>query len=469
MKIKKRFFQNPILWAFLISFAYWIYLALTSRMEISCDAVGYEFLGKMLAEKGWADYFLGGPTREPFYPFLVSISMRIGSFFSFPYQPIQIFLQFLILFVTQLLMLRILRLLGINNWISALMIFYLGVSPAIVNSALSLFSEIATYPLILSIILLMHRSWISLSGPKRRTIIFAIASGLAFVLMTLAKGIFEAIVPVFACSFFLAALLTRNRRFILSALMFFAITLTVFYALISGYKLANKIFNGNFVITNRGAVMLYGGVARRTEPLTRERFLTALTYVPGEGVCEAIFGKEKCLFWGITKSDEFGFTKVGELTALGLRPEEVDKEIVWAAFKRILQKPGQFFLLWFMEGLKMIFWESTQIGFVSYSAGLTKLFCWMPIKNGLRFLMAMLTLAGLVYLVTFLFRERKNILKPQEDIKIMLFLIAIFIFLFTSAHALCIVVIRYAFPIVPLYLIIFAFFMQNIVSRIRQA
>ena len=434
-------------------------------MEISCDAVGYESLGRTLAEKGWANYLLNGPTREPFYPLLVSISMRIGTFFSFPYQPIQAFLQLLILFITQLLMLRILRLLEINDWISAFTILYLGVSPAIVNSALCLFSEIATYPFILAIILLMRQSWISFSGPKSRTILFAIASGLAFVLMTLTKGIFEVIVPVFAGLFFLSTLLIRNRRFILNALMFFVIALTVFYALISGYKLANKIFNGNFVITNRGAVMFYGGTARRAEPLTCERFLTSLAFVPGEGVCEAIFGKEKCFFWSSAKSDEFGYAKVGELTAMGLRPEEVDKQIAWAAFKKILRNPVQSFLLWFMEGLKMIFWESTQVGFVSYSAGLTKLFCWPPLKNGLRLLMAILTFVGLVYLVSFLLRVRKSIFDPKENIKILLFLIAIFIFLFTGAHALCIILIRYAFPMVPLYLIISAFVMQKRIFR----
>jgi hypothetical protein len=209
--------------------------------------------------------------------------------------------------------------------------------------------------------------------------------------------------------------------------------------------------------------MLYGGIARRVEPLTRERFLVALSYIPGEGICEGIFGKEKCSFWSIAKSDEFGYKKVYELTARGLRPEEVDKEVAWAALKKITQNPSQFFLLWFMEGLKIFFWESTQIGFVSYPAGLTKLFCWPPIKNGLRLLMAILTFLAFVYLVTFLLRERKNIFKPQQNIKVMLFLIAIFIFIFTSAHALCNIIIRYAFPIVPLYLIISAFVIQKIV------
>lgn len=465
MKINKQSFKNPVFWAFFLSLAYWLSLVLTSHMEISCDAVGYESLGKTLAGKGWLDYFLNGPAREPLYPLIVSISMRIAAFFSFPYQSIQTFFQLCILFIAQLLMLRILRLLRMNNWISAFTVFYLGVSPVIVNSALSLFSEIATYPLILAIILFMFKTWVSLSGPKSRIIIFSIASGLLLVLITLTKGIFEVIVPVFIGLFFLSALFTHNRRLILNALMSVAFVLVVFYSLITGYKLTNKVFNGNFVITNRGSVMFYGGVARRAEPLTGKRFFSCLAYLPGEGVCEAIFGKEECSFWSNPKSDEFGFKKVGELTAKGLRPEEIDREITRAALGKVLQNPAQSFLLWFMEGLKMAFWESTQVGFVAYPAGLSALFSWPPIKNGLRLLMACWTFAALIYLVNYLLRLNRSVFEPQENTGILLFFITIFIFLFTSVHALCSILIRYSFPIVPLYLIIIAFFTQKMVFR----
>lgn len=470
MQIKNLPFRNSILWAFLISFIYWVYLALTSHMIIVFDACGYEAAGKTLSGKRWLDYFLNGPGREPFYPLLVSLSMRIGDIFSLHYQMIQVFLQLSILFITQLLILRILRLLEINDWISAFTVLYLGVSPAMVNSALSLYSEIATYPLILAIILLMYQSWISFSGQKIRIVTLAIASGLAFVIMTLSRGIFEVITPVFVSLFFLSTLLTRKRRFILNATMYLVIVSAVFYILISGYKLTNKIFNGNFVVTSRGGHMLYGSAARRTGPLTRERFLTALACVPGEGVCKSIFGKEKCYFWSTYKSDEFGTGKISELEGKGLRRiEDVDKEAVRAALNKVLQNPGQFVLLWFIEGFKMFFWESTQIGFVSYSAGLTKLFCWLPLKNGLRLLMSILTFAALVYLVNFLLHERENLFVPHENTKIFLFLSLLLIFLFGSAYALCLIIPRYTFPIVPLYLIIIAYVFQEICVPVKSS
>ncbi|MDO8662392.1 MAG: hypothetical protein Q7K98_04135 [Candidatus Omnitrophota bacterium] len=469
MKIKKRLFQNPIFWAFLLSFTYWFYLVLTSHMEISCDAIGYENLGKLLAEQGWIKFFKAGLQREPVYLGLIAFSMGLEKISGISYQLIQMAIQLLILFLTQILALRILRILKINDLLSALTILYLGISPAMVNSALSLFSEIIIYPFMLAIVLLMYQAWISFSGPKIRIVVLAIATGLTLSLMTLSRGIFEFIAPVFIGMFFLSTLFTRKRRFIFNAVVYFVITLIIFYVFITGYKLTNLVLNGHFMVTDRGAHMLYGSAARRAEPLTRERFLTALAYIPGEGICNVIFGKEKCFFWSGEKLDEFAYTKAGELQASGLRPEEVDKETFRAALKIILQKPGQFVLFWFEDGLKMFFWESTQIGFVSYSAGLTKLFCWAPIKNGLRLLMAILTFVAFIYLISFLLRERKNFFVPHEKIKIILFLSLLLIFLFSSAQALFIIVGRYALPVVPLYLIILAFFIQKIVTKAKQA
>jgi hypothetical protein len=66
--------QNPFHLAFLASFIYWIYLTLTSHMIIEYDAINYEKMGKILAEKGWLEYFLSGPNREPLYPLLSKIS-----------------------------------------------------------------------------------------------------------------------------------------------------------------------------------------------------------------------------------------------------------------------------------------------------------------------------------------------------------------------------------------------------------
>lgn len=453
--------RDPINLAFLASIIYWIYLILTCHMDIRWDAVSYESLGKTLAQQGWLEFFRTGPNREPFYPALIAFSIGLGKSFGISYQFIQALIQLLILFLTQILTLRILRLLKIKNLLSALMILYLGISPAIVNSALSLYSEIATYPIILAIMLLVYRSWLSFTGPRSRVILLAIATGLMFVLMILNKGIFELVTPAFFFLLIVSAFFTRNRKLIINAFAYLVIVLVVFYLLTSGYKSVNKIFNGRFVITDRGSIVLYSSTARRMEPLTGERFLTALAYVPGEGVCNSLFGEEKCYFWSSMKADEFGFQKFGELKGSNMPPERIDYTLISLSKQKIWQNPLQYVLLFAVEGSKMFFWESTQIGYVNYPVVLTKFFAWTFFKNGLRLGMALLTLLAFVYLIVLLWRKRKSVLKIEEPL-LFLYLCLLFIFLFISFYSIFGFFTRYLFPIVPLYLIIIAYSFQEI-------
>jgi hypothetical protein len=433
-------------------------------MTIENDAIGYEFLGKMLVQQGWTEYFRTGPNRELFYPALIAFSMGLGKIFGISYQIVQVLIQLLILFLTQILTLRILRILKINNLLSALTVLYLGISPAIVNSALSLFSEIATYPLILISMFLIYKSWLSLTGPRFRIILLAIATSLLFVLMILSKGIFELVTPVFFFLFILSALFTRNRKLIVNAFVYLVVILGVFYSLVIGYKSVNKNFNGHFTITNRGVWVLYGSTARRMEPLTTERFLTALAYVPGKGVCHSIFGEDKCRFWSFEKVDELGSHKISELNRSNMPPEVADSTLISLSKQEVLQNPAQYVLLATIEGSKMFFWESTQISFVRYPVILEKLFDWGPFKNGLRLAMALLTLLAFTYLGALIWRIRKNILKTEGPL-LFLYLCFLFIFSFIGSYSLFGIIVRYLFPIVPLCLIICVFFIQNVLFR----
>ena len=80
-----------ILIIFLLSLCYWIYLACTTTMYISCDAIGYQGLGQLLKEKGFIAYFKTGPNREPIYPLLVALSMHWASFTGIAYTKIMAF------------------------------------------------------------------------------------------------------------------------------------------------------------------------------------------------------------------------------------------------------------------------------------------------------------------------------------------------------------------------------------------
>lgn len=463
MENKNSILQETVNVAFLISISYWIYLLLTTRMAIVFDAIEYESLGKMLSEQGWIEFFKTGPIREPFYPALIAFSMKLGKMFSFPYQFIQVLIQLLILFLTQILTLRILKLLKINNLLSALTILYMGISPAIVNSALSLFSEIATYPLILIIVFSIYKSWLSFTGARNRVILLAVVTSLSFVIIVSIKGIFELVTPLLIFLILVTAFSTRNRKLISNALIYLTVFFVVFYSLISVYKLINKNFNGHFTVRERGPEILYLDTTRRMEPMNGERFLTVLTSTPGAGLCKSIFGELKCHCWDCWDHNGTFLKKVEEMKKSNMPREERNKTFVMLSKQKILQNPAQYILLIVLEGAKMFFWESTQIGFVAYPAGLTKLFAIRPLNNGLRLGMSFLTLFAILYLIVLLYRERNNFLKADSPL-LFLFLSLLFIFSFVAPYTIFCTITRYYLSIAPLFLIIIAYIFQNILA-----
>jgi hypothetical protein len=458
----KTVFKNPVLYAFILCFFYWAYLFFTTRMNIEYDAIGYEHLGSLLHKEHWSAYFKG-LNREPLYPLLISFSMRLGELLSVHYQWVQRAVQTLILFLTQVLMLGILRKLKVRESVTALTILYAGVSPALVNSALSLYSEIATYPVVLLIILASYRAWQALFRPARGPKIWlGGALGLVFVAMTLLKGIFEVIAPVYFVFYFFLIIscvfLKKEKHLLRDAFIFLLTCLIVFYSGIFFYKSINKKYNGHFAVTTRGAWALYGNTARRMEKLDFKRLATALAYVPGEGVCDALFGEEPCRFWSFETSDDFGLRQREDLTKQNLPPEKIDKALIGLSVKKAMQNPLQYCLLMGLEGMKLVFWESTKIGFVAYPPLLMKLFYFTPFKDGLRLSVALLTLGALFYATRHAQRD-----DGYPGMLVMFILILIVPYIIT--HAFFFVLTRYVLPIAPLYLILIAFGAEGVLSR----
>ncbi len=464
-----RLLSGPLSWVFLACLAYWTYLIVTTRMIVQYDAAEYEALGRMLLERGWGEYFRTGPNREPGYPLVVSLSMLLGRGLAIPYQQVLAFLQLGVLFVSQLLAARTLRILGVREPIVALTVLYLGISPAIVNSALSLFSEVVTYPLVLASVLLLHRGWLDLAGPRGRLVRTAAAAGVTLAALALCKVVFEAVAPVLLLAFLLAGLLTRRAGTMSNSLLFAAVLAIAFSVPIAGIRAANWSLNGQFAVTNRGDWLLYGSAARRAEPLTRERFLAAVASVPGDAVCERISGSENCLFWSFRTSDRLANEKMSELAREAGSPHELSRAMVREALSVIARHPLQFVVLSAVEAGKMFFWESTQLGYVVYPPGLARLFRWTPFKDGVRLLLALLTLLGCVHLAAHSWRQRRAVLAAPGHAPaasgILPLSILLLVGAFIGAYALFSIVTRYALPVAPLFLIGIAFMIDARVRR----
>lgn len=463
---------------FACCFLYWGYLIRSSDMVIQFDAISYQELGTMIYRDGWETFFKTGPHREPLYPWLVATSMRIADTTGVSYQSVQKFAQVAILFITQLMLLALLKRAGIRDGIIAVTIFYFGFSPAIVNSAFSLYSEIAAYPAVLAIAWGGWYCWRAVHCEKVSKVIWgAVLTALAFVWAIFVKAIFQYVFLIFITPFVLItidAIFKKNTTKIFRGMTFFVIIVIVVSSFVISYRYANKRFNGNFEFTNRFDRNLYGTAAQRVNKLTPELFMAHVVSVPGAGVCRTFFSEEICQYCEFTGMDLHSMTELpGLLRENGIDPagRERTERTISLAFQKIAENPVQYFFLTVIESLKMAFWESTQIGFVAYPEPLKRLFHFTIFKNGIRFSITLLTYFSLFYLIARVYRHRSElfIFDTKEGAKTQLaFFILLMIAVFTALYAIFPILTRFALPIAVLYLACIAFTWQDFFGKKRQ-
>jgi hypothetical protein len=426
-------------------------------MAISCDAVSYQDLGKLLYQKGWGAYFLTGPNREPFYPWLVSLAMRIGDWTGVSYIYIQKIFQICILAVSQFIIYRFLVLLNIRRGIIAGAVLYFGFSPAIVNTGFSLYSEIATYVFVLGIIGSTYFLWERVQEKKfLRAFGWAICLGLCFTGNAFVKGVSELVFPIYFLVL-LGVFIRWHKKEKSSWKYLFPLVLTavIFYGTIDGYKWLNYRYNQCFSLTDRGAWALYGNTVRRLEPLTFKRFLVNLASVPGEGSCRTFFPEEECYFWSAQKSDSIGMPRYSDLVNSGISKSEINNILVKDSVRAVLKSPFQYALLSTTEAFKMFFWESTRIGFVLYPTWLERLFTSRIIKNGIRLIVSGLTILAFFYLWM---HSKSGMLLATKW----------FLTIYIVLHAVFLTVPRWALPLAPSYIIIMAYFFDQMVDLLKR-
>ena len=455
----------PTIAAFIVCWMYWIYLIFHSQMVIEHDARGYEYFGSLINHKGWIEYIRTGPNREPVYPFLIALSMRISEHFSILYQLVQRILQIFILFSAQLLLWQFLKELKINRWLTAIMIAYFGISPSIINSSLILFSEIVAYPLVLLVILLSCRGWLLIQEKEGNKFIFtAIGLGLVLALLTLAKGAFEIIGVLLLMPFGLLAiknLFDQERKVFQRSIIFLLISFLFFYTPIVLYKSLNKKYNGQFVLTDRGSWALYGNTARRMQPLTPRQWLAALAFVPSWQFCTSVCTQPECEYWSFIPSDKLGADKRNELSQV-MSPNQVDHKLFILSIQKILENPVQYFLLMIIESLKMFFWEFPWALYVIYPAWIYQVYQLTFLQWFFYLAVPIVTFMTVMYLVKFVWRHQTHVFSKADESISILFFITVFMTSFMFVHSFFFILSRYILLLSPLYLISTAVFIQHI-------
>jgi hypothetical protein len=441
-----------VLAAFILSFLYWVYLGFTTRMVIGGDAQGYQLLAEYI-QAGWSTFFATGPQREPLYPLFISQCMRLGEFFHVPHLHIQTAFQIIVFGFTQYLLYLILKRLNVRPVITACAVLYFGFSPSLVNSAFSSYSEILTYPLILSILLLAsHASQKFNQASFTKVISWGVALGLLFVALTSVKAVFELIFLLFLIPLLWKKPFSKILIFVLAAVLTYEVP-------IISYKKLNENTNGQYALTDRGGWALYGNTVRRMQPLNLNRLIAAAAYVPGEGFCRQVLDEKRCFEWSTGPSDKIGLAANGTVAASNIAKTKRNSYFIKESAKEVFKNPPQYLLLAGLESFKILFWESTKIGFVIYPKWLDAFFDLSIFKNLLRVSAFLMTCIIVTLSLNLFFRRQL-----PGFLMWSLFLMFIYIFI----HAPFFILTRYAFPIVPLILLLGAYCMEVALAKRKQ-
>ena len=458
--------KSAVVSVILLCFIWWGYLFFSSQMLIVHDACGYQDLGRLLSEKGWAEYFKTGPHREPLYPLLISISMRLGRFFGISYHYFQKAIQILFLFMTQMLLFFVMKKLKIHNAIILVLLLYFGLSPALVNAAFSLYSEIAAFPFVVLIVIMFIYSLNKLLGQENTAVVkAAVLTAVTFVLAVFSKGIFLYIFHLIMLAAFILWVrfcFKRNRLFAKKFAVYLFTTVFVFNLCVFLYMWMNKKFNGQFELTNRYAGAFFGVAYKRTNKLTGRILAAHVVSIPGWGACRVFFTEEECRYCEFYASDSYYMGATLQSRIQGLPKEKRNRATFDFAFERIKSNASAYILLTLIEAPKILFWESTKIGFVKYPDWLDKVYSNRLFKDGLRLTSSAVTAFSVLFAFFNLVKKRDLFFEDSKKgrrVQIMGFTIFI-IFAFAGLYSLFLILTRYALPIVSLYFLCIAYSAQ---------
>ena len=464
--------KRALFLVFLFSFLYWFYLLGSSTMNISMDAASYAGLGNRIKEQGFPNgYVTNGPQREPLYPLTIAFSKTVEESLHVPFQDVQKGLQILMLFGCQFAVYLLLSRLSVRDNIIYAAMLYTAVSPALVNAAMSLFSEIAVMPFCIASVVLLCASWKALDAPGRgRLWGLSALTGCAFLLSAFTKGVFQYVYLVSLAPFYIrliVALVQRNRLLIRNCLIFLCTVFILFEGGIVSYKALNKHVNGHFAFTNRVEWMLFGSAYKRAQPLTPRIILAHVANIPGDGVCRMFFTEKECEYCSFRSTDYYGLVELPKQLK-NIPEEQRPAETSRLSLQLMRDHPFQFLVFMALEGSKMFFWESTMIGFVRYPSWLSAVYGNIPFRYGIRLGVAVVSFLGFFYTLGWGLR-RLGRFKENEGPLMALAFTLLTMLSFITLYSFFSVLTRYALPVAPLFVVCVAFAADRITGQQKRA
>ncbi len=469
-------YSKPSLVVFLVTTLYLIYLSLIAQAIMVNDSIGYEALGERMYHGGLSGYLRDGLTREPLYPFLISVAMRLSDAMGIEYYQIQKWIQISLLMGAQITAFMLLKSMRIRRWIVAMVVLSLGAIPTLINSTMWTYSEVITYPLMIVLVLLCTQLLIDLKEQNSfdiRVAAKAVALGFCCVMLTMVKAAFELIVPIIFCVFILVVVAQgahkKHKRFLLG-LIFVFITITAYYAPVTWYKWFNWKQNGYFSLTNRVQGALYGLVERRMEPLNIPNFIIMVAYIPGPEFCSKVFNDEKCYAWSPMIADRIAMDYVSKKQGEFANGQQMGHHLIQMSGRIIMENPIKFIVLTYLESLRALFWANDYDSQVAYPEWLTRIYRHKDIFMGVTFVLASITLLAYIHCLQGAVKTVKDIFRNNvvSLAQISYFSIFIIVSVFIASYAIFQISPRNALPVVPLYLVMIAVWAESLLRNVNK-
>ncbi|MBF0619949.1 MAG: hypothetical protein HQL19_07265 [Candidatus Omnitrophica bacterium] len=451
--------------AFLLLFLYWAYLFVNTKAVLIYDAVDYVNFGRMLAEKGWIEFFRTAPHREPLFSIYISWAMKLEGVFGVPYWYLVKAINMAHLALAMALVFWLTRLLGAGRIVAGWAAFYTGLSPALLNSTLWLWSEGVALPWPLLCVIAAVYIWrecVSCNGRLSRVAGWSAVFTGAFLILIMVKIIAAAVLSIFLGLFFIfccTSFVRKDGKRAMRALLAVILPAVVITGVLQLYKELNGHYSGHYVLTDRGAWALCGNTTRRLQPLTQERFAQALLSVPRLGLCEQVYGGRACAFWGFAMSDQYALQAGAEAAARGYSLEQEDRFYLSRSLELMRQHPFQEALLTAVESLKMLCWEN-RLFFVQYPRTPAQIFSTGWVVFGLCGIWALLSLAGFCCGLVKVFHGQQGLWdEGSSSAPVARLFTLVFLVGFIGLYAIFFIDIRYGLPSAPLFIaLVFSMF-----------
>lgn len=242
------------------------------------------------------------------------------------------------------------------------------------------------------------------------------------------------------------------------AAVYVFLTVLCFQVPIEVYSGMHYRFSDRHEFANRAYDHLYGSAHKRVEPLTRDHLLAQITAIPGTGVCERFYREEECKWTEFHAVDVYR-NAVNDMVK-GLPKEQHKEVILEATKKKIISHPLQYLMFTLIEAPRMLFWESTQIGFVEYPEPLETLFQRGWFKGGVRFTVSLATITAVFGNLLYLWSRCRpavwtEISEEAQRYRLLFFLL-LMVVAYSGVYSLFAILTRFALPLGSIYLMLIA-------------